>query len=225
MAIPAGIYRLVFSGTLGPEVDEWQVRLHGKFTDHGDAGAWQQAYVNAAADAWGGRVMESAAPIYTATSTVLTGVSLYQLDEAGHTEFIWPAEPEHVGVAGTGGDALPSEVAVCVSLETGILGRSYRGRSYLPGIAQAAAAADGTINPTYYENIAAQYAGLLTSLDAHVGGETESFMNIGVLSETKGIWTEIIGVKCGSVFDVQRRRRNGGPETYSLDSVTPVIGP
>lgn len=221
--IPGNIYRLVFSGTLGPDVDEWQVRLHGQVHVVGIEPNWQQDYVNAAADAWGSRIMESTAPVFTATDTVLTGVSLYKLDTSGHTEFIWPADPDHVNVAGTGGDSLPSEVAVCVSLETGILGRSYRGRSYLPGLAKAACGADGTINTTYYEHIADRYADLVTALDSHLDGG-DSFINIGILSETKGIFTEVIGVKAGNVFDVQRRRRNGGPEVYSLSSVTPVIG-
>lgn len=39
---------------------------------------------------------------------------------------------------GGAGDALPNNVAACVSLRTGFAGRHYRGRIYLPGIARTA---------------------------------------------------------------------------------------
>jgi len=39
---------------------------------------------------------------------------------------------------GGAGDALPNNVAACVSLRTGFAGRHYRGRIYLPGIPRTA---------------------------------------------------------------------------------------
>lgn len=223
MAIPSHIYRLVFAGTLGPAVDEWQVRLHLQLQGNTDLTGWETGYCNDAADSWGGTIMESTAPVYTANDTVLQSVTLYQLDTAGHTEALWMADEGHVGVAGTGGDSLPSEIAVVATLETAHLGRSYRGRMYLPGLAKAACGADGLISLTYYENIATQVAALITALDKSIDDELPTVMNVGILSETKGIFTEVIGTKVGNVFDAQRRRRNGAPETYSLESVTPAI--
>lgn len=41
------------------------------------------------------------------------------------------------GVSGGGGDAMPNNVAACVSVRTGLAGRHYRGRLYLGGIARA----------------------------------------------------------------------------------------
>jgi len=52
-------------------------------------------------------------------------------------------------VVGTGtGDLLPGQVALCVTLRTALAGKSFRGRSYLPGFVEADNQASGTTGAT-----------------------------------------------------------------------------
>jgi hypothetical protein len=225
MAIPDNIYRTVWSGILGPGVDTWQCRMHfqvtGSHPENFDS-TLQQNAVNGAGDQWGGKISESSAPIFTANDTILKAVSLYKLDTDGHVLTEVQASSGHVNVAGTGGNSLPSEVSVCVSLDTALLGRSNRGRLYLPGICVDALQGDGTLASSYQDNIATQVAAMITALNTDIGSGAQ-VINYGVLSITKGTFEEYLLARCGNVLDVQRRRRNGAAEVYADAGITPAL--
>ena len=53
---------------------------------------------------------------------------------------------------GVSGEAAPNNVAACVSLRTGMAGRSGRGRNYLPGIPNSAITLN-TLDSTFMSNI------------------------------------------------------------------------
>jgi hypothetical protein len=126
-------------------------------------------------------------------------------------------DPAHGATA----QALPSEVTVCASLSSGYPGRSKNGRSYLPGLSSLALGNDGLLSEDAPSDLSAQYAAYLSGLNTYDGDSDElGRLNIVVLSPTKNMATKVIGVRVGNVFDVQRRRRNGGPETYTGATVT-----
>ncbi len=66
-----------------------------------------------------------------------------------------------VGPDGGAGDALPNNVAACVTIRTGFAGRHYRGRIYIPGIPRTAVAEN--------EYLADFMSGLLVALTPIVG--------------------------------------------------------
>lgn len=58
------------------------------------------------------------------------------------------------------GEPLPSEVTICISLRSGLTGRSQRGRLYHVGIGEGNTTGD-LISEAYRSNLIAGYAGLL----------------------------------------------------------------
>lgn len=74
------------------------------------------------------------------------------------------------GTAGAQSYASPA-VSLVVSKQTGLVGRSHRGRMYWPGVPENSVFEDGTIDVTYQASLQAIASGLLTDLvsDAEIG--------------------------------------------------------
>jgi hypothetical protein len=61
---------------------------------------------------------------------------------------------------GVSGEALPNNVAACVSLRTALRGRSARGRNYVPGIPSSLCTLN-TLDPTFVSDLVTAYNGLV----------------------------------------------------------------
>lgn len=111
-----------------------------------------------------------------------------------------------ISVAGTAVQAgLPNQCAVVVTLETGIPGRSNRGRAYLPPVVVGnMTAGTGQLPSSVCTTLANAFADMLSALrdDAPPSG------NPVVSSATKGSMQDITSVRVDSIIDTQRRRRN-----------------
>jgi exosome complex RNA-binding protein Csl4 len=142
------------------------------------------------------------------TTTRYTDVKLYEIDEVtGRTsDLAQSAFP--VEAVGQATAALPNQIAVAVTLETGQPGRTKRGRFYLGGITSAnVVAATGRLQPgntLAYSRIIAQF--LEQSRDQ--ANTTDAFRAV-VYSRVNQSTLPITRVSIGDVFDTQRRRRNG----------------
>jgi hypothetical protein len=69
------------------------------------------------------------------------------------------------GVTGAAtSDCLPKQTSLCITLQTGFRGRSYRGRVYLPYFTEAANDADGNCNLTDADNAAAFMNAIRTTM-------------------------------------------------------------
>ena len=63
-------------------------------------------------------------------------------------------------VGGVAGEANPNNVAACISFRTGLRGRSFRGRNYVPGIPGSVVTLN-TMDPTFINDLELAYTALV----------------------------------------------------------------
>lgn len=106
--------------------------------------------------------------------------------------------------------ALPNNVAYCLTKRTGVRGRSFRGRMYVPGIPNDVLDTPSTVSVAFQTSMVAAAAGLLA--DMVTGGfppVVVSWVNAGA-QRTEGVATPIISLGPSDlVLDSQRRRLPG----------------
>ena len=114
------------------------------------------------------------------------------------------------------GDPLPMQNAALVSLRSGFIGRSYRGRMYLPAMS------DGQVDENYTltvaGNIAEQTAGMFAQFNAGIGLGNASKATPVVWSKTLSSAFEIVSVKC-DIYLRSQRRRNPRQAVYATQPV------
>lgn len=157
-------------------------------------------------------------------------VSLIQVD----LRKVVPLEPTideyttGLPIAGTGASqTVPAENAVLVSLRTANIGRSYRGRLFLPPPAENAV--DENLTLAVAENNSEQFVGLIHNLAAINGGLGAA--RVGVLSlysktenptpphlRATPIFTPVTLVKT-DIYMRSQRRRNTRPASYGSEAV------
>jgi hypothetical protein len=112
--------------------------------------------------------------------------------------------------SGGGNPVLPNEVALCLSLGTGVRGPAHRGRSYLGPLAQSAMGDNGVFDTTMIRKVAAAWADCMVS---GMAAGTPSY-ELVVASHRLGTANAVTEVRVGEVPDSQRRRRRSQPEQY-----------
>jgi hypothetical protein len=121
-------------------------------------------------------------------------------------------------VGGNSGDLLPLQNAAVASHRTPQVGRTGRGRSFLPGLTKTAVDADSRINSTVQAGLLAAQVALLEGLAyTPLVGSSPQVRPI----VTGKPWTRygvINQVRVGNIMDTQRRRRRSLPETFSSAS-------
>lgn len=106
------------------------------------------------------------------TSTQLAKVGVRDLRVANQPEF----KDSGAGVNGTGtGDPLPKQTALCITLRTGLAGKSFRGRIYFGGYTEA-------VNDTNGAAAAAAITATLAFCNAMAANFTASGLTNAVLS-------------------------------------------
>lgn len=84
------------------------------------------------------------------------------------TENSYIAEAADSVAGGVASEATPNNVAACVSFRTGIGGRSFRGRNFLPAVPGSVVTLN-TISPTWISNILTAYGALIGAGDFLAG--------------------------------------------------------
>lgn len=214
-AIPANVYKIVMQGSLSSGFDIWNNVFHfqgSEAIDH--LGLADLA--DKARDAWEATLLGAGTNGHFGNSTTMDKATAVRLDVTNHTVDEAISVPPGASPHGSGGVPMPSEVAVCVSWVTALVGRSYRGRTFLGGVAANDGGDDGKLSagaPLIFANATLAFVKLVqSSWNADFPVPT---MIPVVLSVTRGVTTPIVSSRCGNVFDVQRRRRNGTPEVYT----------
>lgn len=106
---------------------------------------------------------------------------------------------------GTGaGDLLVRAASIVVTMRTAFAGRSFRGRSYVPGFNEAQNAADGTIAPAASAAAAAWIGAIRTAATAR--GHTLAVASVKLGTSTP-VTAQLVR---DQVWDVQRRRGYNG---------------
>lgn len=107
------------------------------------------------------------------------------------------------------GNAMPNEVALCMSLRTGLAGQSERGRAYVPGI-PVASVTQNLVSGTFASNMLAAWNELIIAAPA--AGVTWAVLSRETAGAPRanGVLFEITSVTLVDLYvDSQRRRKPG----------------
>jgi len=119
-----------------------------------------------------------------------------------------------VGTGSVSFPMMPPEVALALSFKANVIGRTGRGRMYLPAINQEAMALDGTVGPTQAAALASALATFVGNIDNMAGsGDYDAVLAVTSAGKTTAVRPSTTRV--GSHFDAQRRRQHQVPEVYS----------
>jgi hypothetical protein len=114
---------------------------------------------------------------------------------------------------------LPWEVAMCMTLNSNVRGRSFRGRSYLGPLSNGIMDPNGLLRPAIANGIAGAFGSVFVAgVNANTGAQFQ------VISRTHLSAAPIQGVRVGVVPDSQRRRRRSQLEAYTQVWGTAVGG-
>jgi hypothetical protein len=106
------------------------------------------------------------------------------------------------------GDSVPNNAAPCITLLTGLRGRSYRGRKYIPGYPETNV--DGSLvglsNLSALLTIMGAIVPLLSADDAALGVISRQLNNV---ARVIGVITAVTAFKADQIIDSQRRRLPG----------------
>lgn len=150
------------------------------------------------------------------TDQTFTTVRAYRLANYGNDPALQVAEAPLTQAAGSASVmSLPAECAICVSLLTGVPGRSYRGRMYFPATTYGVLENNGTLTTPARQ----AFSGFTAALFGDVNNGQRF---VSVISRTKSLATHVTAVSVGSHVDTQSRRQNAGPETYYVTAVSQI---
>jgi hypothetical protein len=113
---------------------------------------------------------------------------------------------------GRDGALYPPQVALAVTLETGVRGPSRRGRIFLP-TPSFEVAGSYRINALQAVGVAESVATLIRDLNNAAGVDPLNYPAVTIASR-KGFNTNVTEVRCGRVLDTIRSRRASLPELY-----------
>ena len=146
--------------------------------------------------------------------SLIASEAVLELIRARHVGVIGGQVLEFPGqTQGAGGAALPTQLSPVISWRTARVGRSFRGRTYLPFPAQNTVDTGGhRIKQTSFDAIGNSAGQLLDDLADGPG--PLSGTPLVIASYKLGSAEVVTGGKVGRLFDTVRRRRNALPEEY-----------
>lgn len=161
-------------------------------------------------------LVDAVADIFTASGAFDQTLSLIPSD-CGYDEVRGYSYPEggpgstwaasaDLGLVGTGTTSDPYQTCVVLSLRTSQIGRSRRGRMYLPAIG-VALAQDHQMTPTLTSDLADEWQAIFVAVDA-ISLETGGNPSVVVVSQTLGDTLIMNRIVVDSKPDIQRRRAN-----------------
>lgn len=131
-----------------------------------------------------------------------TNIHLRDLDTVTGAVFDQPLTD--VGTAT--GDNLPNQVAMTVTFLTGVAGRSYRGRNYVPALPAASTLTDRTWDPAVIAAVQAAYETFDLALPAADSEHVVLSRANGGAPRMAGVATRVIGYRANTQIFTQRRR-------------------
>src|SRR5690349_10044802 len=140
--------------------------------------------------------------------TALQNIVVTDLDSETGPQVTHIIDPPIVGTLS--GDGLPDNVTLAVKHVTARRGRSYRGRTYIPGLASSALADSDTITTTYQTLVGNVFEGLTASPFTDHG---ETFVIVSRCQDKAWLTTAVVTPVTGSAvdpdIDSMRRRLKG----------------
>lgn len=136
------------------------------------------------------------------TATTISGLALYVYGEGGEAagatiqgEYLYPT-----ALVGTGNNYKPTQTALVATMLTGVPGRSFKGRSYMP-CTSAAIGATHQLTQAQVTALAASWKLLLDGLASVAGAD----FGDPIVHGSRGS-IPITAVRVDSELDIQRRR-------------------
>jgi hypothetical protein len=226
--------RTTFRGELGGGVEQFQWKV-----DWGTPGsdptldeAWAQAFADSAASIFAAAWVASLGVLGSIAALAATDVKYTEVgcvpwtqnvadgsdgtggDAAQDFATAWHAYPTATRPAGTGGVALPYEVALAVTLQTDTRGPRGRGRLYLPPFGVNSMITGGIFNTTTVSASGEFIQKLFDDMkSAHSG-----IVPVVVSQRAKQLH-EVTSIQTGRVPDSQRRRRRSQDEAPTVQWV------
>jgi len=203
VAIPARCIKLTFKGNL----QGGEVFAHSLYFQQGTqpTQAELNAWVTNAATTFNSLIGTSTIKSFYPTTTSYLTVTAYSYAGGPAADLV--AGPANLATfVGTGSNSLPNQCASVISVLTGIPGRSFRGRFYLPGPQTGALATTGQIGSASITPLLNGWASFCLGMET--GGLGQPAGVFGVVSATRTQFTAATQLRMDSRVDVQRRRGN-----------------
>lgn len=214
----AGTQKVTIFGTCFNSAEIWTT---GFFTGFGGGGGTFStptvAAAQAVATAWQTFVTDSAS--LTGRKWKTEGVKVAAVNADGTTA---PGEVAYyyypTPVAGTTVMDMPPQITLAATLTTAKpRGYGSKGRMFLPGTSSTVGD-DGRLTNAQTGALATAFRTFINAVNAAAAVEGNVVVNSAERAGVPGhpaLIEPVTGVKIGSVFDTQRRRRNGLVETYA----------
>jgi hypothetical protein len=222
MAYAFKVNKITLFGTMYNGAEEWST---GFFLGHEDANVIPNTEVELE-ELYGywttffGHFDTGISWAFQSTGVKCTHINADGTHDPELTKYYYPSSATAGGLAVTG---FPPQVSLVASLLAGTgKGLGYKGRMYIPGVSQPIMG-DGHMAWDKVEGIAAKFEDFVSAVNTS-SGIWGHFINASK-GRTTGITAppinrDINEIRIGNVYDTQRRRRNGLPETYKSLPVT-----
>lgn len=136
------------------------------------------------------------------TTVHFRNIHLRDLDSVSGAVFDQPLTQ----VGSSAGVAVPNQVATTVTFLTGVAGRSYRGRNYVPGATNGALADQKTFTDGYLADILSVYEGMDTHLASAAAEHVVLSRFLDKAPRESGHAQAVIGYRVNAPIHTQRRR-------------------
>jgi hypothetical protein len=140
---------------------------------------------------------------FMSNSVTMGDTSVLPLDGSSSTQTFITTADGNIGGHNTG-TSLPYAVAMVLAWQTGLRGRSKRGRSFIPGVTTDMMLATGA-NGLTATQLTAMATGGNAFIAALLGGAAPS-LALGVLSRVHGTFTDVTNARADGGAGIQRRR-------------------
>lgn len=219
MATLVGWNRLILSGTIA-DAEVWSTSIaFADVTSANSIGLTGQSNLQDVADTVRAGLVDAGiaqAPFDLISPSA--NIQTVRVEARDTTGLLGVAESSFTVPASGGGPInMPPQCAVVVSLLTGVPGRRYRGRMYLPCMS-AEVGTNFRLATLDQQAIADDMATLIQEWQAAFNAGTASLTPV-VVSETGLLCTEVQQLRVGNVIDTQRRRRDTLLEDYVTASL------
>lgn len=196
------------SGTHGTLTKTWKCRVGGTGSlENFDA----TEQIDMAEDVW---TFLNSLKAYFYSGFRFTHVKFAAIDSLGKTVGTAATYTFTTPLAGTGSSLMPPQLAYALSMRANIVGRSGRGRIYLPALSASCLTSDAVISGTVQTTMAAAFKTLIDNLQ-NVSGWSTYLPIVVVTSAGAATAVRPVEVRLGNRFDTIKSRRQQVDETYS----------
>jgi len=164
------------------------------------------------------RTLSTAIHGFWSTTTQYEGVDVYFYPTGTTHSTQLGTKTTSAPIVGVGGDVIPNQCSLVTTYLTDVPGRSGRGRGYWPATGCTLDTA-GQVGNTECSAMAGDVKNYLSSLKGYtsVPNHVSSLLPV-VASFTKNQVNDLTHVRCDSVIDTQRRRRDQSAAEHTVTS-------